>query len=354
MSIEKEISTAMISWYRANARQLPWRETKDPYKIWLSEIILQQTSVQQGLPYYLRFVERYPRLDLLAKASPDEVLKLWQGLGYYSRARNLHEAAKYIHEVLGGQFPQSYSELIKLKGVGKYTAAAIASFSFDEACVVVDGNVKRFISRLYGIMDSIDSSKTENTIRDHAQCLLNHQKPDEFNQTIMEIGAMVCTKNNPSCQSCPVSGVCVASAKNLQGEIPHRTKKTKKRDRYFYYALVVDKKDRLLIRQRNAKDIWKGLYEFPLIEAPSHKSAFPNLEEFGFNYTVKDQQLSIVYKHLLSHQNIYAQFCKFTLDEDIAPNSHREYIKISTEAFKNYPVARLIDLYLADLSITLF
>ena len=354
MKQESRLSKSLVLWYRKNARDLPWRNTKDPYAIWLSEIILQQTTVQQGTPYYNKFIERFPNIQSLALADIDEVLKLWQGLGYYSRARNLHEAAKHIYGELDSVFPISYEKIIKLKGVGKYTAAAIASFCFNEARVVVDGNVKRVISRMYGIEEPIDNALLEKRITELAHNLMIHQAPMEFNQAIMEIGALVCKKSKPSCDVCPFSSFCVAKAKNIQSEIPIKSKRIKKRDRFFYYALCLDPENNILIRHRQTNDIWKGLYELPLVERDMALKNFPALGRFGIRQSARKKEYSRVFKHQLSHQTIYAQFSVFYLDTVIPKELKEEYQIIKYEQLENYPVPRLIDLYLSDLSITLF
>lgn len=354
MKQESRLSKSLVLWYRKNARDLPWRHTKDPYAIWLSEIILQQTTVQQGTPYYLKFIERYPNIQSLAVADVDDVMKLWQGLGYYSRARNLHEAAKHIYGELDSVFPKNYEEIIKLKGVGKYTAAAIASFCFNEARVVVDGNVKRVISRMYGIEEPIDNTTIEKRITDLAHNLMVHQAPMEFNQAIMEIGALLCKKSKPLCNDCPFSSFCVAKAKNIQAEIPIKSKRVKKRDRFFYYAFCLDAQNNTLIKHRHTKDIWKGLYEFPLVEKDKALKTFPALNHFGIHHGIGKKENSKSYKHQLSHQTIYAQFSLFYLDGAFPKELAQEYQIIKHEQLKNYPVPRLIDLYLSDLSITLF
>src|ERR1051325_11203457 len=261
-----DFSAGIAAWYKANKRDLPWRNVRDPYLIWLSEIILQQTRVEQGLPYYFRFAEKYPTVHHLAKAKEAEVMKLWQGLGYYSRARNLHAAAKHIAFELNGKFPATFHEVLRLKGVGTYTAAAIASFAYGEAQAVVDGNVYRLLSRYFGIKAPIDSTKGKKQFLELASSLLDRKDPGTHNQAIMEFGARQCVPKNPSCGTCPLGNSCFARAKKKVNMLPVKEKKTKISERHFHYFLVRHR-GYVWINHRSGKDIWKGLYDLPLIES---------------------------------------------------------------------------------------
>jgi A/G-specific adenine glycosylase len=306
----------LITWYKVNKRDLPWREEKDPYKIWLSEIILQQTQVIQGLGYYQRFIERFPNVKQLAKASENEVLKMWEGLGYYSRARNLHATSKIIASKFKGKFPAQHRQILELKGIGDYTAAAIASFAFDLPYAVVDGNVYRVLSRVFGVNTPIDSGAGKKEFQQLATALLPKNKAATYNQAIMEFGAQYCKPRMPDCERCIFSERCLAFATTRVNVLPVKAKKTKVTARYFNYLICMDAGKNLSIHKRIAKDIWQGLYEFPLIEseAPlSHASAIKAAEKKFKTKGLKKVMVfnSSEYKHLLSHQTIYAVFYVF-------------------------------------------
>jgi A/G-specific adenine glycosylase len=318
MNVAQSFSPALTRWYLRNARILPWRETSDPYKIWLSEIILQQTRVNQGLPYYYKFVEAYPTVTDLAKAEERDVLRLWQGLGYYSRARNLHQTARYIASELNGKFPGSYKELIKLKGVGKYTAAAIASFAYQEKVAVVDGNVYRVLARVFGIDTDIAGNKAEKEFSDLANSLLPDSRPDIHNQAIMEFGALQCTPATPLCMYCPLADVCVAKQTGKQHELPVKSKKVKVRHRYFNYFVIKDSSGNVWMRERTDKDIWQGLYDFWLIETEQpltdiqlflERDLLKSLPHHDYRISIDDTE----YKHVLTHQVINARFLSIVL-----------------------------------------
>jgi A/G-specific adenine glycosylase len=348
-------SHKLLSWYNIHARELPFRKTKDPYTIWVSEIIFQQTSIKQGLPYFNNFLSLFPDLKTLAQADEDLVLKAWQGLGYYSRARNLHFTARDIYDRLDGVFPDNYDALLKLKGVGPYTAAAISSFCFNEAKVVVDGNVKRFISRIHGITDPVDKAKTEKRILELATKEMPLNNAGTYNQALMEMGALLCTPSNPGCNACPFKSDCVAFNKKLVSQIPSKSKRTNKKNRYFYFAFIVDNNNQTLIYKRGAGDIWTSLYTPPLIESKTSLDKPPSLGEFGFNYAVNEVYPSKLYKHVLTHQTIIAQFLYFSLDEALSSKNLKNCFKaISLKKLDQFAVPRLVDLYLGDLSITLF
>ncbi len=292
-------------WYEKNKRDLPWRHTNDPYKIWLSEIILQQTRVIQGLPYYNRFISRFPDVMALAQAKEEEVLRIWQGLGYYSRARNLHKCAQVIAYDYQGQFPDTYDQLIKLPGIGPYTAAAIASFAFNLPHAVVDGNVYRVLARVFGVDMDIAKPRSQRAFQQLANQLIDQNKPGLYNQGIMEFGATLCTPKAPSCSDCPINQHCHAFSENLQDQLPVKTKAKPPRIRYFYY-LVIEKDGCILMRERKSKDIWQGLFEFILTESEKEKNEEDILQQVDIPFDVLD--ISTTYKHVLSHQIIYARF----------------------------------------------
>jgi A/G-specific adenine glycosylase len=300
------LSHRIISWYQANPRDLPWRGIGDPYRIWLSEVILQQTRVAQGLPYYYAFVNAYPTVTDLAQAPEEEVLRLWQGLGYYSRARNLHACAKFIANELSGIFPSSYDELIKLKGVGSYTAAAIASFAFGEVKAVVDGNVFRVLARYFGIDTDIASSGGKKEFEKLANELIPADHPAEFNQAMMDFGARLCTPKNPDCSNCPVQTSCFAFKNNLQSELPVKINKTKVKERDLHY-LVIRCGEKWVWRKRGHGDIWTGLHDFPELA-----NSNPDLD-FPIQKVPKD------YRHILSHQRLSAQFSEMEIPEENYP-----------------------------------
>lgn len=303
----------LITWYNRNKRPLPWRETKDPHAIWLSEIILQQTRVNQGLPYYFDFISTYPTVQDLAAASPDEVLRHWQGLGYYSRARNMHQTAKYITEEYDGIFPDNYQDLLKLKGIGPYTAAAIASFAFKEKVAVVDGNVFRVLARVFGLAENIASPAGKKAFQLLADSLIPADEPDTYNQAIMEFGAIQCTPFMPDCLFCPLQNACYAFQHGLVQVLPHKIKNKSSRLRYFHY-LVFKFESQYYLKKRGKNDIWEGLYDFYLLTA-EEQAALP-LEIIQQELTSLNPLLSYskiteplkTYKHTLTHQKITAKF----------------------------------------------
>lgn len=300
----------IVKWYAENKRSLPWRDTKDPYKIWLSEIILQQTRVVQGLPYYLRFVKRYPTISDLAAAPQDEVLRLWQGLGYYTRARNLQKCAQTIVEKHQGRFPDSCKELASLPGIGEYTAAAIASISYNEHVAVVDGNVFRVLSRVFGIDTPINSPEGKKIFSELANSFIHQTNPAEYNQALMEFGAMFCTPKNPRCEECIFKKSCHAFQKNLQNQLPVKIKGKASRKRYFYY-FVFDQGEKLMMRKREEKDIWLGLFDFHLVERKKAIDPEKLLKEETVNPWITkamDVSISKPYKHILTHQTIFSRF----------------------------------------------
>ncbi|WP_038028279.1 A/G-specific adenine glycosylase [Thermonema rossianum] len=307
----------LLEWYRLHQRDLPWRKTRDPYRIWLSEVILQQTRVAQGLAYYERFVEHYPTVHHLAKAPIEEVLRLWQGLGYYSRARNLHAAARTISIQWAGRFPASYDELRRLKGVGDYTAAAIASFAFDEPVAVVDGNVFRVLARLYGLYDDISRTKTKHKFKALSEAHMPPQEAAAYNQAMMEFGAVQCTPQKPLCMTCPFRDDCYAAQYGKQQELPVKSKKTTKRKRYLSYRFFY-RNGKLWMQERKQKDIWKGLYEPARIEAATAREMEQLLQNEAPAALWQQAQAIEQIRHLLTHQELFIDIGMLHLPPDAA------------------------------------
>ncbi len=307
-------SEKIISWYLLNKRDLPWRRTKNSYNVWLSEIILQQTRVTQGLPYYKKFIKTFPNLQDLAKASEQEVLKLWQGLGYYSRARNMLATAQYVDTILNGKFPTTYTELLKLKGVGDYTASAIASFCHGEITPVLDGNVYRVLSRYFGIKTPIDTSKAKKEFKSLALELIDTNNPGLFNQAIMEFGSLQCTPKKPDCQKCPLHDSCVALQMEEVAVLPKKLKKLKIRKRFFNYLVLDINTAKTLVKQRKDKGIWKNLYEFPLVETENEIGVNLLISNIDFINFIEKQDFSLKeftpnqIVHKLSHQHLHIKF----------------------------------------------
>ena len=333
-------SDILIDWYSKYKRELPWRNTTSPYHVWLSEIILQQTRVSQGLDYYNKFVESYPTIEDLAHDTEDNVLKLWQGLGYYSRARNLHATAKVVSNELNGVFPLTYDEIIKLKGIGAYTAAAISSFCYGEKKAVVDGNVYRVLSRYFGINTPIDSTIGKKEFQELAQECLSIDHPGEYNQAIMEFGALQCTPS-PNCGVCPLRVSCNAFGSAMVKAFPVKEKKIKVRDRYFNFIVIGDD-DSFYIQKRAAKDIWQNLYQFPLNESEKEVLSPFELKDSILSNAVF-LRVSEQFKHLLSHQRIYTKFWEFNLTEIPAVKGLK---KIKKRDIQEFAVPRIIQKYL--------
>lgn len=338
-------SQKILDWYTLNKRSLPWRNTVNPYKIWLSEIMLQQTRVAQGTSYYLSFEKHFPTIFDLANASEEKVLKLWQGLGYYSRARNLHFTAKHIVNNLNGEFPNTYKELVKLKGVGDYTASAIASISFNEQQAVVDGNVYRVLARYYGVDLPINSTEGIKYFKKLATEVMHTSNIRDYNQGIMEFGALQCSPKKPNCNTCPLSSSCVALEKNLVNTLPIKLKKTKIKKRNFNYLVVVDAVGNTMLQQRKGKGIWQNLYEFPLLEDEVNETnikelyakVLPKVEVKSFTLYNKD---AIVHK--LSHQHLYTHFWILHTNAILEDG-------IAFSELKKYPVPVLIADYIKTL-----
>lgn len=338
-------SNQLILWFSKNKRDLPWRNTQNPYKIWLSEVILQQTRVAQGLPYYQRFIEKYPTVQELAKASEEEVLKLWQGLGYYSRARNMLKTAQLVVSN-GNTFPDSYSSLIQLKGIGPYTASAIASFSSHEHVAVVDGNVYRVLSRVFGILTPIDSSQGKKEFQNLADSLLPMSESHVYNQAIMEFGALQCMPKSPNCTACPLNSICFAQQNDQVKSLPFKAKKTKKKKIHLNY-LVIHLNSNIIVRQRKGLGIWEGLYDFPSIESPNaigEKEILRHLQEKNIHPTkviLPKKKL----KHVLSHIEFEVLFWEIETDQpDHSFDSGYELI--DKQELSKLPTSRLIENYI--------
>ena len=326
-------TATLLQWFKNNGRSLPWRETKDAYVIWLSEVILQQTRIAQGISYWERFMAQWPTVNDLAAATEDEVLKAWQGLGYYSRARNLHTAAQQVVE-LGG-FPQTFKELKTLKGVGDYTAAAIASIAFGEPVAVVDGNVYRVLSRYYGIDTPIDSTEGKKEFQTLAQSLLPINEPADYNEAIMDFGATQCTPNSPHCSACPLCETCIAFREQRINELPVKSKKVKQRERHFTY-LYIEYEGELAIHQRGAGDIWQGLWELP------QEEYLTSPEDSAWKTEAQLLQKGV--KHILTHQILLADI--YLWQPTRRPQLPSEFIWIEKQDLENYALPRLIEILL--------
>ena len=344
------ISKMLRFWYIEHQRDLPWRHTKDPYLIWISEIILQQTRVDQGLSYYYRFTERFPTVIDLANAEEEEVLKFWQGLGYYSRARNLLASAMIIKETFGGVFPSEYKDVLALKGVGEYTAAAITSFAWNMPYAVVDGNVFRVIARLFGVSDPIDTGAGKRLFTELANALLSVPHAGIHNQAIMEFGALQCVPQSPQCAVCVLQDHCVAFATNGVQSYPVKHQKTKVHNRYLHYFHIVVDDTTTYLHRRDKKDIWKGLFEFPLIETDALMDydllkCEPAFEALFGGSQIQSITLEIPNKkHVLSHRVLYANFYRVELSK-VGAGLDR-YLKIGSEALDSFAVSRLMHIYL--------
>lgn len=330
-----EFASRIESWYATNGRDLPWRNTRDPYEIWISEIILQQTQVAQGYDYYQRFIERFPTVEALAFASRDEVMQQWEGLGYYSRARNLHAAAQRIVEM--GAFPDTYEGVRSLKGVGDYTAAAISSFAYGLPHAVVDGNVYRVLSRYFGISTPIDSSAGKREFSTLAQELLDKKNPALYNQAIMDFGALQCVPRNPSCADCPFSDSCVALKENTVAGLPVKSKKTTVKERFFHYIIILEESG-LYIHRRSGGDIWKGLYE-PLLIENDRQHCATDVVPAGYQLLKEVSNI----KHQLTHRTILADAYLVQKENDtpgiILPE---DFFRVELSEIEQYAVPRLV------------
>jgi len=342
----------LLKWYATEKRTLPWRSSKSPYDIWLSEIMLQQTRVDQGIGYYYRFLEAFPDVFSLANASENEVLKLWQGLGYYSRARNLHHTAHVIVKDYQGHFPPDYASLVALKGIGPYTAAAIASIAFNQPYPVCDGNVERVVCRLLAIKEAPKQPATLKTIHQFLEKNIDRQQPGDFNQAMMELGALVCKPSSPDCPHCPLQNQCKALKLKLTASIPLRVKKEQNPRRYFYYLIIqTNGNSGLWIRKRSGNDIWKGLYDFPLIEtsAPVTAAALKKTEDwkslFGEKVIAPLKQSKIIH-HKLTHRELLVKFVHLEIKKSDFSGEGYNHIKL--KELSQYPVPQLIANYIRD------
>lgn len=353
-NLYKYFTRNLLKWnLDKNDRQMPWKGETDPYKIWLSEIILQQTRVEQGLSYYTNFIAAYPTVHQLANAPGKKIFKLWEGLGYYTRCRNLISTGRYISKERKGKFPESFIELKALKGVGPYTAAAIASFAFNLPHAVVDGNVYRLLSRIFGISKPVDSAQGKKIITDLADLLLDKKQPGIYNQAIMDFGALVCKPLIPLCNNCPFNKLCYAFNNSKIDSLPVKGRKIKIKKRYFYFLVLNYKKD-IIIRQRRKKDIWQNLYEFPMIESDfthSINAIFQLAEEEGWikKNKYRKAEISPVFKQQLSHQLIIARFLYIELL--IPPNYNSRFIKVNRTRIHQFPVPGIIKKYLDKIKI---
>lgn len=332
------ISTLIQEWYDINKRDLPWRHTHNPYIIWLSEIILQQTQVVQGTAYFNKFVAEYPTVEKLASSTQEHVLKNWQGLGYYSRARNLHFAAHQVMTEYNGAFPETYHEIIKLKGVGEYTAAAIASFAYNEPYAVVDGNVFRLLSRLFAVSTAINSSEGKKEFSILAQSILDHKNPGNHNQAMMEVGALVCRPKNPKCEVCPLNYNCEAFKQKSMSEFPVKNKKQKVKNRFLNYIIITNGTE-LLINKREGAGIWQGLYDFPLVESESEVDCIEKIDDI----VIENAMFDIELKHILTHQHLYV---KFWIKKESDLTLFSKYKAIGKREIEDYPLPQLIVRYI--------
>ena len=345
----------LLKWNRLhNTRQMPWKGEKDPYKIWLSEIILQQTRVQQGLDYYHRFVAAFPDIHQLASAPEEKVFKLWEGLGYYTRCKNLIATAKYISQKLQGEFPETYNGILELKGIGPYTAAAISSFAFNLPHAVVDGNVFRVLSRYFGISTAIDSTEGKKYFTGLANELLDTKLPGEYNQALMDFGAIICKPQLPLCLDCPLKKNCAAFLNHAVNKYPVKEKTITKKTRWLYY-LIAEYKDSVLVRKRGPGDTWENLYEFILFEQNEAVTTdkillefFPAIKKQKPPYTI--EHISAVYRQQLTHQTIYGQFIKIQLT---GPVTLKGYEKVKSGSLELLPFPKFISNYLKDKSVSL-
>lgn len=334
-----------MPWYDAHRRELPWRRTADPYRIWISEVILQQTRVDQGLAYYERFIARFPTIRHLARAREEQVLKLWQGLGYYGRARNLHAAARQVMQEHGGTLPRDHDQLLRLKGVGEYTAAAIASIAFDRPHAVVDGNVYRVLARVFGVSLPIDGAEGRRKFRELAASLLDHERPGDHNQAVMELGATVCTPRDPDCDACPVRPRCVAHMEARIGALPAKAAKKKVRIRHFNY-LWLERGGRIRMTCRGTGDIWSGLHELPLIETRGRTTAAGLSRELerilgagGGKRTLRRVVGPI--RHVLTHQRIIASLWK--VEGEVGPGAPGIWRSVRRARIAALPTHRLME-----------
>ncbi|MFT6147531.1 MAG: A/G-specific adenine glycosylase [Saprospiraceae bacterium] len=356
---KKDFKTNLLVWFSQNHRPMPWKGERNPYYIWLSEIILQQTRVEQGLPYFLKFKDNFPTVQDLADASEDSVMLLWQGLGYYSRARNLHSSAKYIAYELNGEFPKTYDTIIKLKGVGTYTAAAISSFAYDLPYAVVDGNVYRVLSRYFGIETPIDTTEGKKEFSKLAEELIDAKRPADYNQAIMDFGATHCTPRNPKCSVCILNKDCIGFNTQKNDILPIKSRKIKKTERFFSY-LLINYDNSVYLQKRTKKDIWQNLYQFPIVESQKvidflelQKSEIG--QETANKMTNKTPIISKTHKQILTHQKIWATFYELELKEDLSAEFivKENLIRVKKINLDKFAFPKIIDLFLKDKTLSL-
>ncbi len=347
MMPQNALRSRLLRWYRTHQRDLPWRRTRDPYRIWVSEVILQQTRVDQGLPYYRSFLRRFPTIRKLAAASEQQVLKAWEGMGYYSRARNLHAAARHLMSSGNGTFPSDYEEIMGLKGIGPYTAAAIGSIAFGIREPVLDGNVFRFLARYYGIDRPVDGPQARNSFLPYARALMDGcRAPGTLNQALMEFGALQCTPASPDCIRCPLRNGCRAFLQGMQGMLPVRSLKRKVRSRYFHF-LVVRWKGHVVLHQRGNRDIWRGLFEFPLVESSRPGLENATLARYGISQEGRKglPEPGPLHKHQLTHQTLHVRYYEVHLSSK--PQLRNPALLLVPEVqLDQYPVPRIISRYL--------
>jgi A/G-specific adenine glycosylase len=348
-------TTTLLTWHQTlNNRTMPWKGEKNPYKIWLSEIILQQTRVEQGLAYYNKFVQQYPTIQKLAAADDTSIFKLWEGLGYYSRCKNLIATAKYVANTLNGIFPTTYEAIVALKGIGPYTAAAIASFAYNLPYAVVDGNVYRVLSRYFGIFTPIDTNEGKKEFTKLATQLLAVKQPSKYNQAIMDFGATVCKPSTPLCNTCMLANTCKAYKNEVVQMLPIKQKKPQKKVRYFYY-IIAQHKGKVYVKKRPAGDIWENLYQFILIEsatsiAINNQAQFMQMHHIiePANYTIKS--ISSMYKQQLTHQTLFGQFIYIEVKKPLMLN---DYTLVSKSSLQLLPFPKFITGYLKDKNVSL-
>jgi len=341
----KTIASTILYWYQLNKRELPWRENPTPYNVWISEILLQQTQMSRGIDYYKRFIEIFPNIYRLAESDEQKLLLLWQGLGYYSRARNMLIAAREIVEKFNGKFPDEYEDIIQLKGIGDYTASAILSIAFQKKYAVVDGNVLRIIARIFLIKEAVNETETYKKIRDIVFNMMDNYLPGDFNQALMDFGALVCKPKQPLCNLCLLSGICMANMSGMSDVLPLKTNKIKRKQRYFNYIVIIDASEKIVIKKRITNDIWKGMYEFPLIETDkplTEKQIFEELKENPVtkNLCVQTFQVFDSKAHKLTHQDIHATFIQIQCTENI--KGVADWISIPLNEISSYPMHNLM------------
>lgn len=343
-------SNKIIQWYNINKRNLPWRETKSAYYVWVSEIILQQTRVDQGTAYYLRFIERFPDIGLLAKASEDDVLKMWQGLGYYTRARNLHKGAQQVITDMDGQFPTTFEQIKTIKGIGDYTASAISSIVFNLPTPAIDGNVFRVLSRVFGIFQAIDTAKGKRSFKELSLQLIDGNQPGDYNQAVMEFGALLCKPKSPLCETCPFQGNCYAFKNDKTEQLPVKSKKVKTKERFFNY-LIIENKQHVYMNKRSDNDIWKNMFDFPLIETNKNINIDTLIQTDQWNQVFKKHEVIITqisnnFKHILTHQHINARFIHISIKNENFLPTH--FIKMDKRDIFELAVPKIIENYLGS------